>query len=665
MSSARLFRRILPLFLLAAIHPSAYASDPAFAPISAAELAIKEVPGAPGASAVILDREETTDDNAGVVTVYMRRKILTRDGLKYADIEIPYVKGFTDISDLRARTIHPDGSVVDFTGKPFEKMVIKARDVRFMAKTFTMPDVTVGSIIEYRYKYQRNGLWDFFFGGLRWDLQDDLFTVHEKFHFQSYRGDVQGGGYLPIEQIGISYVYAHFPQGATPPKSKNGQVDVEIANVPAMEAEDYMPPRESLEAMVRFFYGGDELRSSDEFWKKANKYWYDDSEQFIGHRGAIKDAVATMVDANDPPETKARKIYARVQAMRNLSFERDRTEREEKAENIKNDDNAEQVLKRGYGYGEDLNRLYAALARAAGLDATIVRASERDDSFFDKNVMSYGQLPAELVLLNIDGKEIFVDPGMKYCGFGKLAWYRTGVTALKLDKNAGTFIRTPDPTILDGMIKRTGHFMLDRDGTLHGELTVQYSNLAAMHERVAERGEDPKGKETDIVDEVKGWFALQSSVHLLKLNSWENSDQPLEATFAIEVPGFATSTGKRLMAPSGIFDGSDEYLFQKEHRMYPVYLHYPFQHYDVITLTVPASMQVESVPGDKTVNNDIGRYATRHAVQGTTLQIQRLMGIYRYYYPLADYPRLHGFMADAKNSDDEPIILTVSDAKKP
>ncbi len=77
-------------------------------------------PKAPGAPAIILFREVDRDD-AGVMAhtlggfvvhnareeVYFRVKILTEEGRKYADIEIPYFKGGANVVNLHARTISP------------------------------------------------------------------------------------------------------------------------------------------------------------------------------------------------------------------------------------------------------------------------------------------------------------------------------------------------------------------------------------------------------------------------------------------------------------------------------------------------------------------------------------------------------------------------------
>src|SRR5215467_3489351 len=72
-------------------------------PISPEELKMKSVEGAPGAPAVILYREVNRDDGrAGHEDNYVRIKILTDEGRKYADVEIPFIKESGNVSGVKA-----------------------------------------------------------------------------------------------------------------------------------------------------------------------------------------------------------------------------------------------------------------------------------------------------------------------------------------------------------------------------------------------------------------------------------------------------------------------------------------------------------------------------------------------------------------------------------
>src|ERR1700726_1241051 len=201
-------------------------------PISPEELRMTSVPEAPGAPAVILYRQVDRDDSdrTGHQYSYVRIKILTEEGRKYADVEIPYFKEQGNIHSLKARTVRPDGSIANFEGKAFDKTIVKAKGVKYLAKTLTLPDVQVGGIIEYHYMYD---LQEGYVFDSHWILSDELFTRHAKFSIKA----------SPKFQLRWSCP-AGLPAGTQPPKDDHGMIRLETQNVPAFQIEDYMHPED-------------------------------------------------------------------------------------------------------------------------------------------------------------------------------------------------------------------------------------------------------------------------------------------------------------------------------------------------------------------------------------------------------------------------------------
>src|ERR1051325_7959026 len=107
-------RTLLVLLIVALTPHFSFAFDD-FKPVNPAELQLKDNPKAPGAHAMILDMTDIEDDAEGFANHYYRVKIFTEEGKKNADIEVRYVKGLENVSDIKARTIHADGSIVPFT----------------------------------------------------------------------------------------------------------------------------------------------------------------------------------------------------------------------------------------------------------------------------------------------------------------------------------------------------------------------------------------------------------------------------------------------------------------------------------------------------------------------------------------------------------------------
>jgi Domain of Unknown Function with PDB structure (DUF3857) len=178
---------LLAIILGVAANRLAHVRGSDWSPIKPEELRMTSVPEAPRAPAVILyrqvDREDKQFGAKQHAYVYVRIKILTEEGRKYGDVEIPSVQSRYDITSLRGRTVHADGTVVPFNGKIYERTIFKSKGVSYLAKVLVMPDVQVGSVIEYEYHIDyQNGR----FFPEEWVLSEGLFTKEAKFSFTPY-----------------------------------------------------------------------------------------------------------------------------------------------------------------------------------------------------------------------------------------------------------------------------------------------------------------------------------------------------------------------------------------------------------------------------------------------------------------------------------------------
>ena len=265
-------------------------------------------PQAPGAPAIILFRQVDRDDNGQTSHEdnYVRIKILTEEGRKYADIEIPFFTSTAKIVDIRARTIRPDGSIADFQGKAFDKSIVKARGLKYRAKTFTLPDVQVGGIIEYSYTIDFS---EYLVFDSHWILSHELFTKSAKFSLKPYR------------EFAVRWSWQGLPGTAQPKEGPDHIVRLEAQDIPAFQTEDFMPPENELKSRVDFVYSQETFESdAEKFWRKTGKKLNDRLESFVGKRKAMEQAVAQIVSPNDVPEVKLKKIYARVQKIRGSSI---------------------------------------------------------------------------------------------------------------------------------------------------------------------------------------------------------------------------------------------------------------------------------------------------------------------------------------------------------
>ena len=622
-----------------------------FQPISPEELKMTNEPLAPGAPAVILFRQVDRDDNllTSHEDNYLRIKILTEEGRRFANVEIPFFKGSYDIAAIRARTIRPDGSVAEFDGKVFEQWLLKSRGMKVLAKTFTLPDVQVGGIIEYFYTINFK---EHYFFESHWILsQDDLFTKSAKFTLKPYSHY--------NNRMSARWSWQNLPPGTAAPKEGPDHViRMEASNIPAFQAEDHMPPENELKARVDFVYEDMVLESTaEQYWKRVGKTRSGQLESFVGKHKAMEEAVAQIVSPSDPPEVKLHKIYERVQHIRNTTYELRKTEQEEKRDKERVAENVEEVWKRGYGNGVQLTWLYLALVRAAGFEAYGVWVSDRRNYFFNVGLMQASKLDANVVLVKLNEKELYFDPGADFTPFGLLTWSETGVIGLRLDKDGGTWIKTTLPASSESRIEHIGKLKLSDTGDLEGKVTVKYTGLEGMYYRLELRHADDTARKKFLEDRIKAQVPVASEAELTNKPDWETCETPLVAEFDFKIPGWASSAGKRALFPVGVFTEAEKRIFEHANRVHPIYFEYPYEKIDDITIELPAGWQVGSVPSVKDQDKGLLAYSLKVENGKEVLHLTRKLKVDFLMLEPKYYPALRLFYQGVRTADEEQIVL--------
>jgi uncharacterized protein DUF3857 len=626
------------------------ASAIGFQPVSPDELKMTSDPKAPGAPAIILFRQVDRDDRGLTAheDVYYRVKIFTEEGRKYADIEIPFFKEQGNIVNIHARTIKPDGTVVEFQGKAFDKMIVKARGVKYMAKTFTLPDVQAGCILEY---YYTSDLSERYIFDSHWILSNELFTRSAKFSLNPYVSD-----YAPMH---LRWTWNRLPPGTPQPKEgPNHVIGLEASDIPAFPTEDYMPPADELKSRVDFIYSEDFFeKDADAYWKKLGKNRNSQMESFIGKRSSMEQAVAGIVAAGDSPEVKLHKIYGRVQQIRNTSYEQEKTEQEQKRKKEKAPDNVEGIWKKQYADGVQLTWLFLALARAAGFDASGVWVSDRQNYFFSPKTMDGRRLDANVVVVKVAGKDMFFDPGAAFVPFGLLPWSETGVAGLKLDKDGGTWIETSLPAASESETRRKADLKLNETGDLEGKVTVTYTGLEASQRRVEERLADDAERKKYLEDELKEAIPVACDADLTNKPDWTNSSSPLIAEFSLKVPGWISGAGKHVLVPVGLFSAPEKHLFDHADRVHPIYFHFPFERVDDINIDLPLGWQVSTLPKPQTVDAKAIIYNTEAKNDKGTLHLSRALNVDITLLPQENYGTLRRVFQFVRTADEQQAML--------
>jgi hypothetical protein len=606
---------------------------------TADELKMTADPAAPGASAVYLFLEETTDDEKHERTYYARIKILSDDGKQYGDVTMPFWAKQEWIRGVEGRTIHSDGSVVPFSGKPWQKELIKAGGVREMEKGFSMPDVQVGSILEFRYTTAYED-WQ----APQWYLQQPIFVHAAHYYFRP------GGN-------GLVLATRFLPPKAQVDEKKG--FDLRVADVPSQVEEEDSPPMRSLGYRLLFYYVNGIAASPEQFWANTGAYWSQQVNTYLAP-DALKPVVAQLMAPGDSDEQKLRKIYAAVMKLENTTFTREHNGDEDKADKRKVTSVAD-VWQQRRGNHQQLALLFIAMARAAGFDAWAMYVTNRDENAFSKNETDWDQLDDEIAIVKLGGIETYFDPGQPYCTFAQLHWKHTWTMGVRQNEKSGTELaQTPYPDYKNTDVKRSADLKMDADGQVHGTIRIVMTGAEALSWRQEALTTDAEATKKDFHDTLATVLPASVAVQVTGLGPLDDGEAPLTAT--LDVSGtMGTRTGRRLFLPGSFFEAQAKPRFSSTTRQNPVYLHFAYSVEDELTLTLPQTASPESVPKDGAVtfspslNFDESYKATQNVYHSA-----RREKVAQVLFQKKDYPDLRDFFQKVNAQDQEQLVVVAA-----
>ncbi len=636
-----------------------HASADDWLPVPPADLAMDN-PAEPGADAMILYRNSHVDARRAVmdgssVEEYARIKIFTEKGAEQnSNVQVDYWRGEYEIKDIGARTIKPDGTIVNFDGQVFDKAVESSGDSRYMAKAFTLPQVQPGCIIEYKFREQF----------ARTLLPSQMWTVSGRFYMRDAMFSI--APYSPRSEFDPTLYFrtTNLPQGVMPQRQGDGSYKMEIHNLPGVVEEPLMPPPSTLEARVEFFYrrhGEPTNETTEQYWNNTGKSWSDAIDKFIDKRAALDQALSQTVSASDTPEQKLRKIYERVQKIPDLSYQRTKTAAERKAEDIKPNENVEDVLKRNYATGRQLNWLFIGLVRAAGFQADAAYIAMRNRSVFIPQGQNPGQLGADLVWVNASGKEYWLDPAAIYYPFGLLPFYETECKGVRVSKTGAEFIQTPAAASDDAKVVRSASLDIAGDGAALGRLDNDYTGVSGASRRTLLHEADETGRKKHFENEIKHSLPPDATVEITQISDWDDISKPIHVEASIELPTYGSVVGHRILVPASLFVSPFRESFESEKRVNPIRFPERFEDIDDVTIHVPKGFTMEALPPAKDWNaGNSFTYRLDCQQHGATLEIKRRFAVGDISFPRDQYSALRSYFMHIKSLDDSQLVLAGS-----
>jgi len=596
--------------LLLVCSPAVFSQDKIWREVSPAELQMKTPQVEPDADAEAIFWEVRVDDkklSKLSYNHYVRVKIFTERGReKFSKFDIPFYKG-KKVEDVAARVIKPDGSIVNLQpGDIFEREIVRSNNVKVKAKSFAVPGIEPGVIVEYQYSESFKGDSA---TGERLLFQRDIPMQRVTYFVRPYKGSTLN--FVPFNTSDVRFV-----------ETKDRFYEGTMTNVPALKTEPYMPPEDEVRLWTFLSYAplniGNQTLSSMLGWSFfANRYSPLQMLMTKPNKNIKKQAEAIVAGAATDEE-KLKKIYSYVQTqIKNISYDTSLTDEQREKIDI---DKVEDVIKERAGSAFQVNLLCGALAAAAGLDAHLFFSSNRSEMFFNPDKVSNGAfLHSAGIAVKVNNTWMYLDPGTPYLGYGDMFWHDQNAVGMLINNASHSWVRTPLTGYGTSLSRRTGKFKLSEDGTLEGEARIQYNGHQAISRREGNYQDSAAQREKEYEEEIKGRIST-AEISNLSVENFNDPSKPLTYSFKIRIPGYAQKTGKRLFLQPGFFEYGSNPVFSSATRTHSISFPYPWAEEDVTEIQLPKNFALDNAdtPAEASDPQKIGSLKINIGVDKTT-----------------------------------------------
>jgi hypothetical protein len=645
-SGALLFLFALALFAAA---PVAARGDKDWKPLSPSELGTLTASVEKDADAEALFWEVYIDDSQVYelsLKHYVRIKVFNERGRDaQSKIELPYY-GRQQIKDVAARVIKPDGTIVELKKDDvFNRTVVKVSGVKVKVKSFALPGVEPGSVVEYRWReVHPGGSAD----GLRLSFQREIPVRSVTYYLKPF----MGMGYRPVNMGDARFE-----------KDKDGFYRMAMSNMPAFREEPRMPPEDAVRAWVLLYFSDEKKITADQYWKDTGKKYYELFKDQIKPNDEVKAAVAGIIGDAKTDAEKLQRLYDFCRTkIKNISDDAAGLTPDER-EKLKENKSPSDTLKRAQGTGGDIDFLFAALARAAGFEARVALSGNNDDFFFDRGFMHYSFLGSNFIAVRVGDAWQFFSPAEMYAPYGMLGWPEEGQDVLVTDSKEPIWVRGPVAGPEKSVERRSGKFKLAEDGTLEGDVRIEYTGHLAQERKEYNDDDSPTEREKTVMDAWKS--RLGAEVTSLYIQNVTDPVKPFVYTFHVRVPGYATRTGKRLFFQPAFFQKGMTPLFPTTERRHEVYFHYPWSEVDQVEIALPEGFELDNAESPAPFSGgDISKY---EPLVGTTDKGRTLVYTRKFYFgkggdntlrfPVTTYPNLKNYFDEVSKHDAHTIAL--------
>jgi hypothetical protein len=571
---------------------------------------------------------------------HVRIKILKSEGLKYANVEIPLHKssnGRTEfLRAVKASSFSLDDGSMKETVMREKDVFTDNRGQYLDIKKIAIPNVRVGSVVEFEYRLES----PFIFNFRHWEFQSDIPKVSSEYWASipgNYIYNITLKGFFKLSKNESSLIQDCFTPGGGQ-KADCALFKYGMVNIPAFIEEEYMTARSNFLAAINFELS--EIRYFDGRVDKVTKEWKDADLEFKKHpsfgiqlrRGKdlgedqLKPLLAGMTD----PLEKAKKIHQFIQQW----FRWDE-------HYGMYSDNIQKAFEKKSGSVADINLSLIAALRYAGLNVEPVILSTRDNGAPIEVHPVISDFNYVVAKVNIEDKFYLVDASDDFLPFGILPERCLNGKGRALGEKESYWIDLK-PSEKEKILFVL-NLALNEDGKIKGTMHTTYVGYSAIAQR----------KKIFSFSSVEEYIKkFDNQVHDLDLKKFEieNLDafeKPLVQKLEVEFQAFDDLNAPTLFFNPIFSPRWGKNPFRASERLYPVDFATPREYINILNLELPESIELADVPARIALGlpNSGGRYVFEVQNLGNRVIMNSALSINKTVFSSTEYRYLKELLA--------------------
>lgn len=595
----------------------------------------------PQAGALILLAEEEVEvspqDNQ-ITTLHYLIKILNERGKEdFSESHIDYDSTYEKVELQYARTIRPDGRVVEVGSRHMRDV---SRYLNFplysnaRVHIISFPEITEGAVVEYKVKIYRSQLINKKDFVLSYPLQAGEPIITQAFCI----GLPQERG-LYIKPINERY--NTFGARLKPKvENRDGRTTYRwrFENTPQIIPETNMPPQVEINPAL--------LVSTFQGWQDVYDWWWHLAQDKIKADGGIQEKVRELIGQETGEEARARAIY-------NFCAQKIRYVAVEYGQAGYEPHRAEDIFRNKYGDCKDQAILLVTMLKEAGIAAWPVLIPTKEYYSLQEDFPSalFNHCIAAAV---VEGEVIFMDPTAETCAFGDLPVDDQDRQVLVVKEDGWQIQRTPIFAAEHNLVHQALAIRVNSDESIRAEKTVLTRGMYDQAQRYWLLYTPPELIEESLKEKIQD-VSVGARLIEHRITNAETLDKPIELRYSFSGPEYFVTAGSLRILPTLV--SLDASIVAKDERTYPIDLGVLDVKETFFDIEFPGDFTITYVPADFRQESPWLLLETAYGKSTGRITLRQKMVVKKQLITQEEYPAFKAFFEGLAKHTKQRVVL--------